>query len=106
MITAIRPIDEGVGRILDTLKSKGQLDRTLIVFASDNGYFWGEHGLGDKRAAYEESIRIPMLARYPKLIRAGTAAGEMALNIDIAPTMLEAAGVPVADEFSVLNHWR
>jgi N-acetylglucosamine-6-sulfatase len=88
-------IDEGVGRILETLEQNKTLDRTLIVFTSDNGYFWGEHGLGDKRAAYEESIRIPMVARYPKLIRRGTTADEMALNIDIAPTMLEAAGVAV-----------
>ena len=88
-------IDEGVGRILEALEQNKTLDRTLVLFTSDNGYFWGEHGLGDKRAAYEESIRIPMVARYPKLIRRGAKADEMALNIDIAPTMLEAAGVAV-----------
>ncbi|MBL8230156.1 MAG: sulfatase [Bryobacterales bacterium] len=86
-------IDEGVGRILDVLEQQKALDNTMIVFTSDNGYFWGEHGLGDKRAAYEESIRIPMLARYPKLIKAGRQIDGMALNIDIAPTMLDAAGL-------------
>ncbi|MDX1984703.1 MAG: sulfatase [Bryobacteraceae bacterium] len=94
-VRCMASIDEGVGRMLSTLEESKQLDRTLVVFTSDNGYLWGEHGLGDKRAAYEESIRIPLLARYPKMIRAGRVANEMALNIDIAPTMLEAAGVPV-----------
>lgn len=88
-------IDEGVGRILAALEETRALDNTLVVFTSDNGYFWGEHGLGDKRAAYEESIRIPMTARFPKRIRPGSVSEEMVLNVDIAPTMLEAAMVPV-----------
>lgn len=92
-VRCLLSIDEGVGRILGALEESKQLDNTLIVFTSDNGYFWGEHGLGDKRAAYEESIRIPMMARYPKLIPPGSKRDEMALNIDIAPTMLEAAGL-------------
>ena len=87
-------IDEGVGRILDALKKTGKLDNTLIIFTSDNGYFWGEHHLGDKRWAYEDSIRIPMVARYPKWIKPGTSIDGMALNIDIAPTFLEMAGLP------------
>lgn len=86
-------IDEGVGRIVEALNQQKILDNTLLIFTSDNGYLWGEHGLGDKRAAYEESIRIPLVARYPKLIRAGRQIDGMALNIDIAPTMLEAAGL-------------
>ncbi|MBL8213254.1 MAG: sulfatase [Bryobacterales bacterium] len=85
-------IDEGLGRILQALEKTKALDNTLVLFTSDNGYFWGEHRLGDKRAAYEESIRIPMVARFPKLIKPGRRAGEMVLNIDIAPTMLEMAG--------------
>ncbi|HUQ90851.1 MAG TPA: sulfatase [Bryobacteraceae bacterium] len=87
-------IDEGVGRMLQTLEQTKQLDNTMIVFTSDNGFFWGEHGLGDKRAAYEESIRIPMFVRYPKAVKAGTSVEEMVLNIDIAPTFLQMAGVP------------
>jgi N-acetylglucosamine-6-sulfatase len=88
-------IDEGVGRILKALEETGQLDNTIIIFTSDNGYFWGEHGLGDKRFAYEESIRIPLLARYPKLIKAGSERKQMALNIDIAPTLLELGGAKI-----------
>jgi len=94
-LRCISAIDEGVGEIYEALKATGQLDNTLIVFTSDNGYLWGEHGLGDKRAFYEESIRIPMVARYPKLIRPGSVAKGMVLNIDIAPTFLELAKVPV-----------
>jgi arylsulfatase A-like enzyme len=93
-------IEEGVGEIFKALKETGQLDNTLIVFASDNGYFYGEHGLSvERRLAYEESIRTPLLIRYPKAIRAGTVRDEFALNIDVAPTLLELAGVPVSTPF-------
>ena len=69
-------VDEGVGRILAALESAGQLDNTLIVFTSDHGYFYGEHGLSvERRLAYEETIRIPLLMRYPQLIKAGHHAG-------------------------------
>ncbi len=92
-LRGLMAVDEGVGEMLETLESTGQLDNTLVVFTSDNGYFWGEHGLGDKRFAYEESIRIPLLMRYPQLIRPGTRISELVLNVDIAPTMLELAGL-------------
>ena len=88
-------IDEGVGQIFKALEETKQLDNTIFVFTSDNGFFWGEHGLGDKRFAYEESIRDPLLIRYPKLIKAGTTLDQIALNIDIAPTFLELANAPV-----------
>ncbi|MEW6128167.1 MAG: sulfatase [Acidobacteriota bacterium] len=89
-------IDEGVGEILKALQETGQLDNTVIVFTSDNGYFYGEHGLSvERRLAYEESIRMPLLVRYPKAIRAGTVRDELALNIDLAPSLLELAGVAV-----------
>ncbi len=95
-------IDEGVGRVLKALEETKQLDNTIVIFTSDNGYFWGEHGLGDKRAAYEESIRIPLFVRYPKMIKAGTTREQAALNpvlnIDIAPTLLELAGAPIPKE--------
>lgn len=87
----ILAIDDSVGRILDALEKSGQLGNTVIVFAGDNGFFQGEHGLGDKRLIYEESIRIPLLIRYPKMVKPGTKVKEMVLNIDIAPTFLELA---------------
>lgn len=91
-------IDEGVGALLKALEETKQLDNTLVIFTSDNGYFWGEHKLGDKRWAYEESIRIPLIMRYPKLVKAGTTPEALALNLDIAPTLLELAGSPIPRE--------
>ena len=88
-------VDEGLGRILDALDAKKLTDDTLVIFTSDNGYLWNEHDLGDKRAAYEESIRVPLLIRYPKLIKPGTKPTEMALNIDVAPTVLQLGGATV-----------
>ena len=88
-------VDEGIGEILSTLEKTGQLDETLVIFTSDNGYFHGDHGLGDKRAAYDESLRIPMLARYPRWMKPGTKIEADVLNVDIARTMLDAsAGRP------------
>lgn len=87
-------VDDGMGMILDTLKKTGQLDNTVVMFTSDNGFLMGEHGQFDqKRWAWDDSIRLPFLIRYPKLIRAGTTRTQMSLNIDLAPTMLELAGV-------------
>ena len=88
-------VDDGVGAILEKLMQRGELDNTLIVFSSDNGYFFGEHQLGDKRLAYEESMRVPLLMRYPKRIKPGTTIDKMALNIDLAPTFLDLAGAHV-----------
>ena len=89
-------IEEGVGEIMKALKETNQLDNTVIVLTSDNGYFYGEHGLSvERRLAYEESIRMPLLIRYPKAVKAGTVRDEFALNIDLAPTLLELAGVSV-----------
>ena len=93
---SLMAIEDGVGEILRVLKETGQLDNTVIVFTSDNGYFYGEHGLSvERRLAYEESIRMPLLLRYPKAIKPGTVRNELALNIDLAPTLLELAGVAV-----------
>ena len=87
--------DDSVGRVLKALEEMGELDNTIIIFAGDNGFFQGEHGLGDKRWAYEESVRIPFLVRFPKMLRAGSAIDEMVLNIDLAPTLLDLAGAPI-----------
>ena len=87
-------VDDSLGRIVAALARKGILDDTLIVFTSDHGYFYGEHGLNEeRRLAYEETIRIPLIVRLPRLARAGTTPPEIALSIDLAPTLLEVAGV-------------
>lgn len=86
-------VDDSVGRVVDTLRKKGILDSTLIIFTGDNGFAFGEHGLIDKRTAYEESMRVPLLARCPELFGRGKAADGVVANIDIGPTVLEAAGL-------------
>jgi len=89
-------VDEGLGEILKILEEQKQLDNTLIIFTSDEGYFYGEHGLSvERRFAYEESIRIPLLMRWPKLIKASAPFDQFALNIDIAPTLLDIAGAKI-----------
>jgi len=86
-------VDEGVGKILRVLEKSGQLDNTFFVFTSDEGYFYGEFGLSyERRLAYEESARIPLLIRYPAMIKPGSFVDGMTLNIDIAPTLLQIAG--------------
>ena len=88
-------VDDSVGRLLEALAEMGLLDSTLIIFASDNGFLHGEHGLIDKRCMYEESIRIPVIAHCPEIIPAGSSTERQVLNIDLAPTLLEAAGLPI-----------
>lgn len=91
---ALKSVDDGVGMLLDALDRIGQSGNTLIIFTSDNGYLLGEHGrFTDKRFAYEESIRIPFVIRYPGVVEPGTTIEEMALNVDVAPTLLDIAGV-------------
>lgn len=85
-------IDANFGRLLDALEVAGVLDQTLIAFTSDNGYFWGEHGLSDKRGPYEESIRVPLLMRHPGLIAQGSVSSAMVGLLDIGPTLIELAG--------------
>jgi arylsulfatase A-like enzyme len=90
-------VDEGVGMLLDTLDRTGALDHTAVVFLSDNGYFFGEHGLGpERRFAYEEGLRCPLLVRYPPLVAPGTTIDALTLALDVAPTVLELAGAAPA----------
>jgi arylsulfatase A-like enzyme/predicted aspartyl protease len=103
----IAAVDENVGRVLAALDELKLAETTVVVFTSDNGYYLGEHGLGDKRTAYEESMRIPLLLRYPKLGAAakGKTIDAMALNIDLAPTFLDFAGVSAPKEMQGRS-WR
>ena len=94
----ISAADDNVGRLLETLDELNLTDDTVVVFSSDNGRHIGEHGLNGKHAAYEESLRVPMLVRYPRLVGKGRTSDEMVLNIDLAPTFLELAGVPIPKE--------
>lgn len=89
----LRSVDDSVGRVMEWLKQSGKLEETLVIYMGDNGFAFGEHGLIDKRTAYEESMRVPMLAHCPQLFKGGTTSDKVVANIDIAPTMLEAAGL-------------
>jgi arylsulfatase A-like enzyme len=93
----ITHVDESVGQIVAALRDAGLDDNTVIVFTGDNGYYFGEHGLADKWFGHEESIRVPLIVRDPRLPtdQRGRARDAMALNIDLAPTMLSLAGVPI-----------
>ena len=85
-------VDESIGSVLDYLKKAGIDKNTLVIYMGDNGFSFGEHGLIDKRHAYEESMRVPLLMRYPDVIKPGTKVTQVIQNIDIAPTILAVAG--------------
>jgi arylsulfatase A-like enzyme len=88
-------VDENIGRVFAHLEQTGQMDETAIVHSSDHGYFLGEWRLFDKRLMHEPSIRVPMMVRYPERIRNGQVSEEMVLDVDLAPTILDLAGVEV-----------
>jgi arylsulfatase A-like enzyme len=92
---AVYGVDENLGRVLKFLDDNRLADDTLILYSSDNGFFEGEHGWYDKRFMYEPSLRVPLLARYPRAFKGGQVLDAAVLNIDFAPTMLDYAGVPI-----------
>ena len=92
-LRCVASIDDNVGRMLDYLDEQGLADDTLIVYTSDQGFFLGDHGWYDKRFMYEESLRMPMVIRYPRAIPAGTTSDALTLNVDFAQTFLDYAGV-------------
>ena len=98
ILETLTAIDESVGRIYKLLEKTNQLDNTMIIFTSDNGYFMGEHGYWDKRISYEESMRIPMIIRYPAKIKAGSKIDKMCLNVDVAPTILQLLGLEIPQQ--------
>jgi arylsulfatase A-like enzyme len=92
-LQSLQAVDEGVARLVDTLKATGQLDRTFIVFASDNGFHLGQHRMqAGKQTAYEEDIRVPLVVRGPG-VPAGRTASLFAGNVDLAPTFAAIGGV-------------
>ena len=88
-------VDENIGRLLDYLDKNGLAGNTILVYTSDQGFYLGEHGWYDKRFMYEQSLRMPLVMRYPKEIKAGQVNHDMVLNLDFAPTFLDFAGVEI-----------
>lgn len=91
----VAAVDDGVGQMLDYLEKNGLLENTIVVYTSDQGFYLGEHGWFDKRFMYEESLRTPLLIRYPKEIKPGIKVDALVQNLDFAPTFLDYAGVQV-----------
>ena len=92
-LRVIHSIDRNIGRVLDYLEEKGMLENTMIVYTSDQGFYMGEHGWFDKRFMYEESMRTPLIIRYPGMIKGGSTCDALVQNIDYAPTYLALAGI-------------
>jgi len=93
-LRCLASVDEGIGQPLAALESTGELENTIFIYTSDNGFFMGEHGsFNGKRMAYDEALRVPFFIRYPRLISPGSVREDLVLNIDVAPTLLDLAGV-------------
>lgn len=97
-LRCIAAVDDNVGRLLDYLKAEGLDKNTIVIYSSDQGFYLGEHGWFDKRWMYEESFRMPLVMRWPGVIKPGTTVSQLTQNIDFAPTFLQAAGLPVPGE--------
>jgi len=94
-LATIQSVDDNVGRVLDYLEKNGLAQNTIVIYTSDQGFFLGDKGMYDKRFMYEESLRMPLLVRWPAGIKPGSRSDAIAINADFAPTFLEAAGLPV-----------
>jgi N-acetylglucosamine-6-sulfatase len=92
-------LDASVRQVYETLKKAGELDNTIFIYHSDNGYYLGEHGLSEKYYPFEEGLRVPLIIRYPKKIRPGLRSPALAQTIDIAPTVFEWCGFPIPESF-------
>jgi len=93
----IRSVDESVGRLLDYLEKEGLAENTIVVYASDQGFFLGEHGWFDKRWIFEESVRTPLIVRWPGVVKPGSSNRDLVSTLDFAETFLEAAKVTIPD---------
>lgn len=97
-LRCVASVDDNVGRLLDYLDEEGLTENTIIIYTSDQGFFLGDHGWYDKRFMYEESLRMPFIIRYPKAIPKGSVSDDFALNVDVAETFLDYAGISIPEE--------
>lgn len=117
-LSTANSMDRNIGRILTYLDQNGLADNTVVIYASDNGFYLGEHGWFDKRFIYEESLHVPLVVRYPKVVKPGTIINKMVLNNDWGPTVLDIAGIatpaemqgrsflPLLKNASAVKNWR
>lgn len=104
-LACVHSVDENVGRVIDWLRARGDFDDTLLMYASDQGFFLGDHGWFDKRFMYEESLRMPLLLSYPRGLPAGSVHDGILTNVDFAQTILDAAGVPAHERMQGRSFW-
>lgn len=98
-LMSVKAVDDNIGRVLDYLDQNGLAENTIVIYTSDQGFYLGEHGWYDKRFMYEESLGMPLVARFPQAIPAGQVNEDLVLNLDFAPTFLDFAGVDIPQEF-------
>lgn len=104
-LACVASVDDNVGRLVDWLRDRGDLEDTILIYGSDQGFFLGDHGWFDKRFMYEESIRMPFLLAYPRVVPAGQVHPGIVSNVDVAPTLLEAAGIAPHSRMQGRSFW-
>lgn len=104
-LRCVHSVDENVGRVIDWLKDRGDFEDTLLMYASDQGFFLGDHGWFDKRFMYEESLRMPFLMSYPRVIAAGQTYDGIVTNVDMAQSILDAASLPHNPRMQGRSYW-
>jgi arylsulfatase A-like enzyme len=104
-LACVHSVDENVGRLIDWLRDRGDFDDTMLMYSSDQGFFLGDHGWFDKRLMFEESLRMPFVLSYPARVRAGEAFDGMVTNVDMAQTILDAAGVQPHERMQGRSFW-
>ena len=97
-LRCVKSVDDGVGQVLDYLDSAGLTDNTIVIYSSDQGWYLGEHGWFDKRWMYEESLKTPLLIRWPGHVKAGSINNDIVSNLDFPETFLDVAGVEIPDD--------
>jgi len=97
-LRCIASVDDNIGRLMDYLEKEGLEGNTIVIYTSDQGFYLGEHGWFDKRFMYEQSLRMPLIVRYPEKVKAGSVSDDIVLNLDFAPTLLDYAGVEIPEQ--------
>lgn len=104
-LKTVKSVDDGIGKVLDYLEKNNLLENTVVVYTSDQGFYLGEHGWYDKRFMYEQSLSTPLLVRYPREIKAGSEVHDLVQNLDLAPTLLDYAGINIPEDMQGKS-WR
>ena len=92
-LRTVKSVDDGIGEVLDYLDESGLFENTIVIYSSDQGWYLGEHGWFDKRWMYEESLKTPLLVKWPGVVEAGSINNDIVSNLDFAQTFLDLAGV-------------